>query len=161
MKVEHAIKERRLVAKLLCKQPSDLTHQTNLEYRIQTINTLIALCRVREAPRQQKRVHDRSWGILKDDEPKFDPPPITITSKQCLFCFSDTQLSYESRTFSFSRPRKAREHVERQHLRFYKANDPIPCPHPACTEDGVVLGGHMHFKNHAAGVHKSFLFPMC
>ncbi|KAI9776368.1 MAG: hypothetical protein M1816_005335, partial [Peltula sp. TS41687] len=44
-KVEHAIEERRLVAKLLCEQPSDLTHQTNLEYRIQTINTLIALCR--------------------------------------------------------------------------------------------------------------------
>lgn len=94
------------------------------------LNALVALCQVREAPRQQRRVHDRSWGSLKDDRRKLDPLPMTCTSKQCIFCFSDTRISYESRTFSLCHPRKPREHVEQQHLRFFNPNDPIPCPHP-------------------------------
>jgi hypothetical protein len=47
------------------------------------------------------------------------------SSTQCLFCLGDTRLPHESRIFCFSRPRKAREHVERQHLRPHYPAGPV------------------------------------
>ena len=49
---------------------------------------------------------------------------------QCLFCFKQ-----------FTRPRKAREHVKKLHLKYYKLDDLILCPHLVCRMDEVVLGG--------------------
>jgi hypothetical protein len=156
-KVEHRLEERRRVAELLCEQPPG--EEGSLERRVRTIEALVALCRVQETPAQQKRVYDRTWGIIDQDttsdhEPPSEleplPFPMTYTSKQCPFCFK-----------TFCRPRKVREHAERQHLRYYEIDDLIPCPHPECSQAGVILSGHMHFKNHAAAVHKSFLFEKC
>ena len=97
--------ERKRVARLLCQEP---THQANLEDRIATITALVALCRVQEAPCQRKRAHDRTWGIkVKDTTPEPKLVSMACLSTQCLFCFKQ-----------FTRPRKAREHMER-HLIFY------------------------------------------
>jgi hypothetical protein len=65
---------------------------------------------------------------------------------QCLFCSKQ-----------FTLPRKAREHVEQLHLKYYKLDDLIPCPYLVCEMDGVILRGHMHFKNHAATTHNIYL----
>jgi Protein of unknown function (DUF3435) len=161
--VEHDLEERRRIAQMLCTEPSDLTEEASLERRICTIEAMVAFCHVREAPCQKRSKPCRDWGLLKtvekvssvDTGPTASQFPMICTSTQCLFCLGNNQLSYESRTFCFSRPRKAREHVERQHLRFLTPNEPMPCPHPQCDE---VLQGIMHFKNHAATVHNCFLF---
>jgi Protein of unknown function (DUF3435) len=162
--VEHDLEERRYIAQMLFNEPSDLIEEASLDRRICTIEAMVAFCRVREAPRQKRSKPCRDWGILEetvekvqqaDTGPSLSQFPMICTSTQCLFCLGSAGLPYESRTFCFSRPRKAREHVERQHLRFLPSNEPIPCPHPQCEE---VLQGIIHFKNHAATVHNCFLF---
>jgi hypothetical protein len=120
-----------------------------LEHRILTIEALVALCKVREIPPQQKRNYDRTWGIIDEEaailaEPD---PPVIYSSKQCPFCFKQ-----------FCRPRKMREHAENQHLKLYKVDEPIPCSNPVCEKQGLIFNGHDHFKNHAATAHKSILF---
>jgi len=145
-KVEHCLTERKRVAGLLCQEP---THKASLGDRIETITALVALCRVQEAPREQNCTHDRTWGIKKNTTPEPDPVSLTCPSRQCLFCYKQ-----------LSRPRKACEHMER-HLIFYQLDDPIPCPHPVCQKDGVILGGHMHFKYHAATSHNLSLSRKC
>src|SRR5271170_8053486 len=94
---------------------------------------MVKFCRVREAPRQKKSMPSRDWGVVKVETevkmPESQQFPIICSSTQCLFCLGDTQLPHEARIFCFSRPRKAREHVERQHLRFFNADDLISCPH--------------------------------
>jgi hypothetical protein len=124
---------------------------------------MVVFCRVKKALFQKRSKPYRNWGLLEtveraaqiDTGPTASQFPIIYTSTQCLFCLKNTQLSYKSRAFCFSRPRKAREHVERQHLRFLTPNEPMPCPHPQYKE---VLQSIMHFKNHAATVHNCFLF---
>jgi hypothetical protein len=160
--VVHDSEERRLIAAMLCDQTPGLTEEARLDRRIRTIKAMVTFCRVRQAPRQKRSSSSRGWGVVKKDEaedekiPQPQQFPTICSSTQCLFCLGDTRLPLESRIFCFSRPRKAREHVERQHLQFFNANDLIPCPHPECKE---VLRGVMHFKNHAASVHNCFLFP--
>lgn len=158
--VVHNSEERRYIAEFLCDQSSGLTEEASLDRRIRMIKAMVTFCQVRETSSQKRSISSPDWGIIKEETDKQDVPephqfPIICPSTQCLFCLGNTLLPYEARTFCFSRPRKAREHVERQHLRFFKAMDPIPCPHPECTK---VLYGVMHFKNHAATVHNCFLF---
>jgi hypothetical protein len=129
---------------MLCSEPSSLTKEASLDRRIRIIEAMVAFCRVREVPRQKRSTPCRDWGILEkktedkaqqvDIESSLSQFPIICTSTQCIFCLGNAQLSYESRTFCFSRPRKAREHVERQHLRFLPLNEPMYCPHPQCNE---------------------------
>jgi hypothetical protein len=112
---------------------------------------MVALCQVQEALYSQKRIHDRTWGI-KIEETSLQPEtvPMICTNTHCLFC---------SKTFT--RPRKARDHVEKLHLKYYEIDDLIPCPHPVCKMDEVVPSGHMHFKYHAATTHNIFLSIEC
>lgn len=150
-RVEHSLHERRDVVRLLCESPSQQDQTTKLEWRVHTIEALVIFCRVQEISACKKRVHDRTWGIVDDEStPKSDVLPMTLSNRQCLFCFR-----------CFCRPRKAREHTEGQHLRQYKLGASIPCPHPVCEKKELVLNGHMHFKNHAAIIHNVFLFERC
>jgi Protein of unknown function (DUF3435) len=162
--VEHELTERKHISELMCNEPSHLNEEASLQRRIGTIEALVVYCRVREAPRQRRPTPCRDWGIVDQESdleleqgPVSAPDlfPMICTSTQCLFCLGNTGLSFESRTFCFSRPRKAREHVEQKHLRFFASSDQILCPHPKCQE---VLHGIMHFKNHAATAHNCFLF---
>ncbi len=147
-KVEHCLTERKRVAELLSQKS---THQASLEDRIETITALVALCRIQEPLYKRKHTHDRTWGIIVGKTtPETKPVPIICKSTECLFCFKQ-----------FTRPRKAREHVEKLHLKHYKLDDLIPCPHPICKMDEVVLSGHMHFKYHAATTHNIFLSAKC
>jgi Protein of unknown function (DUF3435) len=140
--MEHDLEERRRIAQMLCTEPSNLAEEASLERRICTIETMVAFCRVREAPFQKRSKPCRDWGLLEtveraaqmDTGPTASQFPMICISTQCLFCLRNTQLSYESRAFCFSRPRKAREHIERQHLRFLTPNEPMPYPHPQCEE---------------------------
>ena len=160
-KVEHHLKERRLVAGLLCNSTFNLSDQAKLDHRIKTANAIIALCQRREAPRRQKR--DRTWGIQQiqhvDEAPK--PPPFQFPKKcehtQCIFCFNNPKEPNDVRLRYYSTVYKARNHVE-LHLNVYKRDDPIPCPDPGCQETATILQGRMRFMNHAASKHDYDIF---
>jgi hypothetical protein len=149
---------------MLCTEPSDLAEEeASLERRIYTIEAMVAFCRVREVPCQKRSKPCRDWGLLEtveraaqvDTGPTASQFPMVYTSTQCLFCLGNAGLLYEWRTFCFSRPRKAREHIKRQYLRFLSPNEAMSCPYPQCEE---VLQGIMYFKNYAATVYNCFLF---
>src|SRR5436305_2907406 len=99
---------------------------------------MVEFCRVRQAPRQKRSMPSGDWGVVKNETEKKIPElqqfPMICSSMQCLFCLGDTRLPHESRIFCFSRPRKAREHIERLYLRFFNANDLISYLHPECKE---------------------------
>jgi Protein of unknown function (DUF3435) len=164
IQAELTLPERRRVAEILCKSPSDLTPQGKVNHRILAIEALVSLCHKKELPQKQKICRDRNWGVLPTPEPtiKHSPgstpipmlAPIAVTNKACIFCICKTGQRQE-----FSRPRKAREHVERQHLRFFRDDDLIPCPDSYCRSSGIVIFGHSHFKNHVATVHGCSLLP--
>lgn len=160
--VKHTLPERRRAAELLCNPPSDLTPPGKVRYRAATIDALVSLCRKQELPQKPSKGRDYGWGILPvpepipkhRPEPKPKPEPLAITNRQCIFCICKTGQSQE-----FCRPRKAREHVEKQHLRFFGEKDLIPCPDKFCRLSGLVLFGHVHFKNHVSRVHGCLLLP--
>lgn len=76
------------------------------------------------------------------------------TNNECIFCVRKVGQSRQ-----FCRSRKAREYVERQHLVFFGQDNLIPCPEPYCRLSGIVLFGHLHFKNHVSKVHGCSLLP--
>ena len=152
--------ERRHVAELLCESPSELIPRERINYRANIINALISLCQKKEVPQKLRTGCSRDWGILPTPgltpkvSPEPIPAPIMITNNKCIFCVCKTGQSR-----SFCRARKAREHVERQHLVFFEQDDLIPCPDPYCRLSGIVLFGHLHFKNHVSNVHGCSLLP--
>jgi hypothetical protein len=161
--LKHTLEEREQVARLLCNHPSDLTPQGKLRYRIKTIEALVTLCRKKEIPQKKKKtIHEHNWGIPPTLEPtpmpsnKLEPrlAPKRITNRQCIFCICKT-----NQITNFCRPRKAREHVEKQHLRWFQITDLIPCPDEYCRSRGIVLVGHSHFKSHVQIEHGCSLLP--
>jgi hypothetical protein len=158
--VEHALQERKRVAALLCNPPSNLTIQGKQRYRMEMIEAFVALCKKKEMPRNRRPVQERDWGLLPSPEPIRKPSPepglapTLVTNKQCIFCICKTHQVKD-----FCRPRKAREHVETQHLRYFGKDELIPCPDEFCRLSGIVLFGHTHFKSHVQTMHKCSLLP--
>jgi hypothetical protein len=155
--IEHVLEERKLVAELLFEKCHDKTPQQKQEHLEQTIEALVSLCRLQEPPRRAKATHDRDWGILPTPEPSVEstpePPfiqaPTKITNRQCLFCISKGLDS------SFTRPRKATEHLDNQQLVWFNEDAVIPCPDEYCRSSGVLLFGHINLKNHIRNSHVS------
>ena len=155
-KVEHKLEERRLVADMFCKEANDLIDREKLRYRIDTGNALVALCRKKDVPLRHKP--DRTWGVRhKGRSPERQRFPQAPTAMQCVFCFWNTLEPHEVRLYNFSTVYKTRDHVE-LHLKQFNKGDDVPCPDPECQAAGVVLRGHMHFKNHEARVHNYDIF---
>lgn len=160
--VEHELAERKQVVKLLCECRSDLEGQDKLGLRIEAAEALLSLYRTKQTPSQRRGKRNRDWGILpslnssRNSSPVPGPrdSPVKANNRQCIFCLCKNQMADE-----FSRPRKAREHVEKQHLRWFKQDDLIPCPDEFCRRSGVILYGHQHFKSHVAKMHGSRLLP--
>jgi len=158
--VQYTLTERKHVAELLCEPLPELNPWERVDYRAKTINALVSLCQKKELPQKPRSGRSRDWGILPSPEltpkasPEPLPAPIMIANNECIFCVCKTGLSRP-----FCRARKAREHVERQHLVFFRQDDLIPCPDPFCRLSGIVLFGHLHFKNHLSKVHGCSLLP--
>ena len=70
----------------------------------------------------------------------------------CLICLGDEGLPYARRNKNYERKDTLRKHLN-THLRHRNVDQPLECPHPLCT---VWLENVMHFKNHAARVHKIY-----
>jgi hypothetical protein len=151
--------DRKLVAHFLCERPSNQTTQEKLEHRIGAINALYALCQDKNPSQRPRSDYSRDWGILPTPEPSPEPTQpklalIKVTNRECLFCVCKT-----GQYNSFCRPRKATEHRQNLHLKWFEENGMIPCPDPYCRLSGVVLFGHIHFNNHEGGIHRAGSSP--
>jgi hypothetical protein len=159
--VSHSLPERKLVADLLCTSQSKFTDQEMVNHRADCIDALVSLGRRKQIPERRQISRDRIWGILPASQPKIviyyeeeqqRLGPMVLADTDCIFCIFKT-----GQRKTFCRPRKAREHVENQHLRFFRNDDLVPCPDPYCRRSGVVLYGISHFKNHVLQAHKCSL----
>jgi Protein of unknown function (DUF3723) len=108
-------------------------------------------------PRRYKYPDGLLEDLVKQITEKFETAIELRTRTKCIFCFGNPREPYEVRLHHFSTVYKARDHVK-LHLKQFKTYDDIPCLDPDCQEAVVVLGGHLHFMNHAALVHDYDIF---
>jgi hypothetical protein len=177
--VEHELAERQAVSELICEGTFGFSDKAKMEYRLQTINALVALCYKRETPQRSKP--DRTWGLstgrrIPEQIPEqiheqtlegaFKPIigqmvripeqlPIICSNDQCIFCFFNQDWSVNVQLHRFATKYKARDHVEKMRLWLYK-DGKILCPDLECQ--GLILEGEMHFKSHAAQKHSYDIF---
>lgn len=162
--VSHSLPERKHVADLLCTSQSTFSEQEMVNHRAASIDALVSLGRRKQIPERHKASGGvaRKWGILPTPPPELVPNyeqeqklgPMLLANTDCIFCICKT-----GQRKTFSRPRKAREHVEYQHLRFFREDDLIPCPDPYYRLSGIVLYSISYFKNHVLEVHEYSLLP--
>ena len=79
--------------------------------------------------------------------------PLVCKPTQCIFCLGKEIKFYPGRTSKYAAPHKMINEFEK-HLKSFVTTAKVPCPHPQCKAAWLVLSSIIHFKNHAATVHK-------
>jgi hypothetical protein len=169
--IEHQLEERTRLQLVLCDLSKDLSPQALVARKVFAINLQIALASRQELQTRQPQSAPACKDPLKEKSPApalapaLDPflPaskfPLVIEKTQCIFCIGNERLSYKQRTRKFSRVSHMWDHVENVHLRRVPAKQRIPCDHPVCKAERLVLTNVEHFKNHVATVHEVGLRP--
>jgi hypothetical protein len=163
--VEHQLAERTRVQQLLCDLSKGLRPQEIVARKILAIDAMTALASRQEIqtrkplqiPVHTDPIKKESPAPTPDPFPQLDEFPLRLGKTQCIFCIGNEQYSYDQRTRSFKRVSHMWDHVENVHLKYL--DQLIPCDHPVCKAQGVVLNSVMLFKNHVARVHKVELRP--
>lgn len=162
--VDLQIPERAALAEIFLHQPELLTFEDMREACLHSVDVMFRLCQKRETPRRthiQKRV--QAQPRMNDPNPPERPLfPLLMLKTQCPRCIGDGRLSYEERTFAYSRPAVMNDHFERAHVKEIRDLEPdklIFCEHPTCVEEGVKLDDLDHFRNHVQTVHGVWLRP--
>ncbi|KAL5407310.1 hypothetical protein PMIN04_011770 [Paraphaeosphaeria minitans] len=151
-RIVYALEERARIADLLCSPVVDLDEPGALDRRIELIRVMKELCGRREV-RRRGIAANPAQAEKKEEEVAF-APPLECDARQCLFCVGDESMPVSQRMFCYSRPAKMMDHIEKDHLDQFEADAEIPCPHPTCRKDQVVLNSVSCFKAHAQGIHK-------
>ncbi|KAK7959755.1 uncharacterized protein PG986_004609 [Apiospora aurea] len=162
--IDLQIPERAELAEAFLFQPEVPTFEDMLESCIHAVDVMFRLCQKRETPRRT-RIHKRAQvqPNITDATPP-DPHifPLLMLKTQCPRCIGDGRLSYQERTFTYSRPAVMNDHFERAHvkeIRDLEQDRLIFCEHPTCVEEGVKLDDLDHFRNHVQTVHGVWLRP--
>ena len=149
----HRIPERAYLA-ALARENEDIRTKP-LEYRIAAFDALAQLCH-RVEPRPTKAQIPVSQSANLTANTSLPAPgcdfPLKCHKLQCLFCIGDTRLSDKDRKQLFSREQVMWNHV-RNHIAALQHQDRIPCPHPHCRRERVILEDIQHLKNHGHAVH--------
>jgi hypothetical protein len=156
--IKHQLLERTQLQEVICDFSEDLTTKDIVKRRIRTIDLMAALCCRREDQRPKSRSIIVNPEPIKEESPDpklsdLEPFPILCKKTQCPICIGDERMTYERRTFSYSRPSKLMDHVESAHLCKIPEHQAISCRHPMCMSSGLVLNNLMHFKNHVQRIH--------
>ncbi|KAK7906344.1 hypothetical protein PG985_016350 [Apiospora marii] len=100
-----------------------------------------------DAPTQRAQVQPNITDATPPDPHIF---PLLMLKTQCPRCIGDGRLSYQERTFTYSRPAVmtiiSSAHMSRRSETPSKQT--IFCEHPTCVEEGVKLDDLDHFRNH-------------
>ena len=180
------IPERAELAKLVCKQPEDLSENELLERRIQFGECMVALMSERETVRRDIIAQRGSVEMVVKDSPRSsmsasvdmgaipakpavddaalfgDPFPCRMDKFQCPGCIGDGRLSYEERTFRYTRTSSRNKHFDSQHLPSLTgllARDLLTCAHPKCTRIVRKFRNMDEYKTHQLRVHHIELRP--
>ncbi|KAI6080814.1 FluG domain-containing protein [Hypoxylon rubiginosum] len=154
------ITERSRLASILCNQPADLKSDELFRLRIQATDLMTALCHKRETKRrEQRRAKMQTHLQTEEGFPRSDSFPLLMLKTQCPLCIGDEGLSYEERTFPYSRPSVMYDHFDREHGKKLKGVQQLSCNHPKCKEGKLAFENLNHFKNHIATVHGVHLRP--
>jgi len=135
--IEYQLEERKRLQEVLCDLSKDLSPHEVVARKILAINLMIALASRQELQTHQPRSTRAPQPALKQVTP--EPPlqlkefPTLCEKTQCIFCLGNKQLSYEQRTFRFSRVSHMMDHVERVHLKHQSVTEKVVCNHPVCT----------------------------
>ncbi|KAK8029537.1 hypothetical protein PG993_010828 [Apiospora rasikravindrae] len=122
------------------------------------------------AVQHQLAVRTELQGVLCDFNMNLDPRSITKRKNpgnrplcspssaarnptQCIVCFGDMALPYNSRIYKFSRVSHMMDHVENIHLRRMPVAGNYRCFHPNCEPLGDFLETLGEFKSHVLKVH--------
>ncbi|KAK3692968.1 hypothetical protein B0T22DRAFT_495937 [Podospora appendiculata] len=119
--VELHIQERAKLADILCNQPDNLDSPKSLEVRIHAGELMSALCEKRETAKRHRVGQTAPTGIVKTESPEPDVFPLLMQRSQCPHCIGDERLTYEERTFKYSRPTVMYDHFDREHAKPLKA----------------------------------------
>jgi hypothetical protein len=173
--IEHQLEERTRLQLVLCDLSKDLSPQAIVARKVYAINLQIALASRKELMTRQRWSTPACKDPLKEESPAPAPAPaptpaldpflpaskfpLVMDKTQCISCIGNEALSYEQRTRKFSQVSHMWDHVENIHLRGVLAEQQIPCDHPVCKAEGLVLRGVQYFKHHVATVHKVDLRP--
>lgn len=163
------------LAEIFSQEDPEVTRLYQSDRRREALQNLVELGQMRE-PHPQNPASRMKWesnisiregdcgpeGVHMEDDisdireafENMELIPLQLPSTMCLFCLGDSELSFVTRTASFSRIDSLRRHIDDLHLSRYDQDVPIVCPHPSCDTS---LQDVNHFKNHAATVHNVFL----
>ncbi|KAF3352302.1 Heat shock protein, putative [Verticillium dahliae VDG1] len=163
------IPERARLANILCHQPDGLTDDQLLERRIEAVQLMVDLCDKHETVKRQRiqrakfipTVKSESPEAESEHRPKTDRFPLLMQVSQCPDCIGDERLSFEERTFRYSRPTVRNDHFDDQHLvereRAQRRGEKMVCKHPTCRvlNHGQDLEFYSmdHFRAHVQKVH--------
>lgn len=166
--VQHELEERNLLQVVLCDFSRDLTPPEIVSRKVTAITLLIAL-----ASRQEPQTRKPKSSLVCEGRVKTEPPlssapsldpspqpdefPLILGKTQCIFCIGNERYTYEKRARAFKRVSHMWDHVENLHLKHL--GQMIPCPHPVCMAQGLILNSVMYLKNHVVTVHKVNLRP--
>jgi Protein of unknown function (DUF3435) len=155
--IQHQLRERTDLEKLLCEFPKNLPAEDIHRRRLAAIRQMTSLCKRRET--QRRTHHCRGLPIntpLHSDNLaqaiKEDPFPLVLGRTECVICVGNESMTYKERRFPFCRPSVMMDHVDR-HLQQLPAQQRILCRHPVCKSNMVFLEDVIHFKNHVERVH--------
>ena len=142
-----------------------------MDWRVSIVNDMISLCirqeRVFCKARQIRRIQARGNNLDNDEgsslnavksDPRSDSSipylfPVRCKPYQCLYCLDDTDLPLKKRLHNLGNEYSLQRHFNGRHP--FRPRKPYPFPHPECA--AVTLNSVMHFKNHAATVHKVYM----
>ena len=180
------IPERAKLARLVCKQPENLSDDELLERRIQFGECMVALMSKRETVRRDIIAQRGSVEMVLKDSSKSsrsasidmdaiptkpavddaalidDPFPCRMDKFQCTECIGDGRLSYDERTFRYTRTSSRNKHFDSQHLPSLTrllAQDLLACAHPKCTKMVHKFRNMDEYKTHQLRVHHIELRP--
>jgi hypothetical protein len=105
------------------------------------------------ATRKAQDQEDEEEKLRGEEKENF---PLICKPRQCLWCLDDERRTFRARSFEYTRVSKMLDEADR-HLRSYRPNDQVPCPHPVCKAVEKILKGKMQFMNHAAKDHGIYL----
>ena len=171
--VEYAFEERARIAQAFFHPSSSPKCDGNLDRQIIIVDDLASLCTRRE---RRPRKPCQSWedgtttsssGNTTDVDIKSECPdsevplgcqfPLQCRPFQCLYCIGDATLPLLERQHTFGSKHSLQRHFDRHH-RFLPGQN-CPFPNDECAQ--LALESLMHFKNHAAGVHRIFMSEKC
>jgi Protein of unknown function (DUF3435) len=172
--VTYQLPAREAVVRCLYDGLKDLDEEAAWERRKQAMLAFEALIQQHEPPRaiRQQRGQKKKKKIVSAplttfhqqgqqkvataNDPKLHAPsvPRTYSSYMCIFCYNRKGKTWTERTRTFKSSFSAARHVENMHLKFWNFEKPLSCPDDLCH---AMCDDKMHFKAHAAEVHRYFL----